>query len=69
MKKKKVILRVCGVWRKAMNELFQFPKKISPKNEMDKARSIWRMMSQNTFRNCKIECSGIKLFTHFIRSI
>ena len=67
MEKRIVILCVCYLI--TSDECFSSLKKINPKNEMDKARSMLRMMSQKTFRNCKIEYSGIKLFTHFIRSM
>lgn len=66
--KKIVILCVCGVWRKALNA-FSSSKKINLENELDKARSILRMLSQKTFRNCKIECSDVKLFALFIKSL
>lgn len=58
---------MCVCYLLRSDECFSSLKKINPKNEMDQARSMLRMMSQKTFRNCKIECSGIKLFTHFIR--
>lgn len=60
--------RICVCYLvKSSGYFFFFFNQRKSKNEMDRARSTLRMMSQKTWKNCKIECSNIKLFTHFIR--